>query len=40
MLSHFWPTNDRQPSKEQAAEAFDPEAIILADEGMTVEVGE
>lgn len=40
MLSHFWPTNDRGPSREQAAEAFDPVNIILADEGMTLEVGE
>lgn len=40
VLSHFWPTNDRDPSREQAAEAFDGEGITLADEGLRVEVGE
>jgi ribonuclease BN (tRNA processing enzyme) len=39
VLSHFWPTNDRELSKEQAGEAFDPDAITLADEGLTLEVG-
>jgi ribonuclease BN (tRNA processing enzyme) len=40
VLSHFWPTNDRELSKEQAAEVFDPNAITLADEGLTLEVGQ
>jgi ribonuclease BN (tRNA processing enzyme) len=38
VLSHFWPTNDRERSREQAAPEFDG-AITLADEGMALEVG-
>ena len=38
VLSHFWPTNDRGASREQAAEAYEGE-IVLADEGMTLEIG-
>ena len=37
VLSHFWPTHDRDVSREQAAEAFDGE-LVLFDEGETVEV--
>ena len=38
MLSHFWPTNDREPYREQAAQAYQGD-LILAQEGMTVEIG-
>jgi ribonuclease BN (tRNA processing enzyme) len=38
VLSHFWPTNDRESSREQAAEAYEGE-IVLAEEGMTLELG-
>jgi ribonuclease BN (tRNA processing enzyme) len=38
LLSHFWPGNDRDRSRAQAAEAFGGE-ILLADEGARVEVG-
>jgi ribonuclease BN (tRNA processing enzyme) len=37
MLSHFWPTNDREPYREQAADEYEGD-LVLADEGMTVEV--
>ncbi len=37
VLSHFWPTNEREPSREQAAEMFDRD-VVLAEEGMALEV--
>ncbi|MEX2457515.1 MAG: MBL fold metallo-hydrolase [Actinomycetota bacterium] len=37
VLSHFWPTHDREVSREQAAEAFDGD-LVLFDEGATVQV--
>jgi ribonuclease BN (tRNA processing enzyme) len=37
VLSHFWPTNPREPSREQAADGFEGE-VVLAEEGMTLEV--
>jgi ribonuclease BN (tRNA processing enzyme) len=37
MLTHFWPGNDRQASKADAAASFDGE-ILLADEGTVVEL--
>jgi len=39
VLSHFWPTNDRGASRDQASDSFGGE-ITLADEGMRLEVGE
>jgi ribonuclease BN (tRNA processing enzyme) len=36
VLSHFWPTNDRERSREEAAPAFGS-PITLADEGMRLE---
>jgi ribonuclease BN (tRNA processing enzyme) len=38
MLSHFWPTNEREPYRQQAGEVYTGD-LILADEGMAVEVG-
>jgi ribonuclease BN (tRNA processing enzyme) len=38
VLSHFWPTHDREVSRAQAAEAFDGDLVIF-DEGATVETG-
>ena len=38
LLSHFWPGNDRERSRAEAAEAFGGE-LLLADEGARVEVG-
>jgi len=38
MLTHFWPGNDRERSRNEAAEAFDGE-ILLADEGLVVGLG-
>jgi ribonuclease BN (tRNA processing enzyme) len=38
LLSHFWPGNDRDLSRSEAAEQFDGE-ILLAEEGSKVEVG-
>lgn len=35
MLTHFWPGNDRERSRESAGEVFDKE-ILLADEGLAV----
>lgn len=35
MLTHFWPANDRERSRESAGEVFDKE-ILLADEGLAV----
>lgn len=35
MLSHFWPGNDRELSRDAAGEVFAGE-ILLADEGLTV----
>jgi ribonuclease BN (tRNA processing enzyme) len=37
VLSHFWPTNDRDRSREQAAPAFGG-PITLADEAMKLEL--
>lgn len=37
VLSHFWPTHDREVSREQAAEAYDGELVVF-DEGDTVRV--
>jgi ribonuclease BN (tRNA processing enzyme) len=37
VLSHFWPTNEREPSRQQAGEAFDRD-VVLAEEGMALEV--
>ena len=37
VLSHFWPTNAREPSLEQAAETFHGE-VLLADEDLRFEV--
>lgn len=38
MLTHFWPGNDRELSRREAAEVFDGE-ILLADEGLVVPLG-
>jgi ribonuclease BN (tRNA processing enzyme) len=38
LLSHFWPTDDRDRSREQAAEAFEGE-MTMAEEGLRIEVG-
>ena len=38
MLAHFWPTNDRERSREQAAEVFDG-PLMLAEEGSVTRVG-
>jgi ribonuclease BN (tRNA processing enzyme) len=38
VLSHFWPTHDREVSREQAAEAFDGELVVF-EEGASVKVG-
>ena len=38
LLSHFWPGNDRDRSRAEAAEAFGGE-ILLAEEGARAEVG-
>lgn len=35
MLTHFWPGNDRERSRDSASEVFDKE-ILLADEGLVV----
>jgi ribonuclease BN (tRNA processing enzyme) len=35
LLTHFWPGNDRQRSRAEAAEAFGGE-VLLADEGLEV----
>lgn len=35
LLTHFWPGNDRERSRADAAEAFTGE-ILLADEGLVV----
>lgn len=35
MLTHFWPGNDRERSRTDAAEVFDGE-VLLADEGLEV----
>jgi ribonuclease BN (tRNA processing enzyme) len=37
MLTHFWPGNDREQSRADAAEAFSGE-ILLAEEGAVVEL--
>jgi len=37
MLTHFWPGNDREQSRRDAAAFFDGE-IIIADEGLVVEL--
>jgi ribonuclease BN (tRNA processing enzyme) len=36
-LAHFWPTNDREASREQASEVFDG-PLMLAEEGLVVKV--
>jgi len=38
MLTHFWPANDREQSRTEAAEEFCGE-IFLADEGLVVPLG-
>lgn len=37
LLAHFWPTNDREVSREQAAEVFDG-PLMLAEEGFVLTV--
>jgi ribonuclease BN (tRNA processing enzyme) len=37
LLAHFWPTNDREASREQASEVFDG-PLMLAEEGLVVKV--
>jgi ribonuclease BN (tRNA processing enzyme) len=37
MLTHFWPGNDRDRSRAEAAEAFSGE-ILIADEDSIVEL--
>jgi ribonuclease BN (tRNA processing enzyme) len=37
MLSHFWPTNEREPYRQQAGEAYHGD-LILAEEGMALQV--
>ena len=37
MLTHFWPGNDRQRARREAAEYFDGE-VIVADEGLVVQL--
>jgi ribonuclease BN (tRNA processing enzyme) len=37
VLSHFWPTHDRDASREQAAEAY-PGDLVLFDDGAKLEV--
>lgn len=38
LLTHFWPTHDRQVSRDQAREAFHGD-LLVADEGLRLEVG-
>jgi ribonuclease BN (tRNA processing enzyme) len=38
VLSHFWPTHDRERSREQASEAFDG-GLELLEEGDRLEIG-
>ncbi len=38
MLTHFWPGNDRELSRTEAAAVFSGE-ILLADEGLAVPLG-
>ncbi|MDQ3475805.1 MAG: MBL fold metallo-hydrolase, partial [Actinomycetota bacterium] len=38
MLTHFWPGNDREQSRAEAATEFGGE-ILLADEGLVVPLG-
>jgi ribonuclease BN (tRNA processing enzyme) len=38
LLTHFWPTVDRDRAREHAAAAFDGQ-VVVADERMTVRVG-
>lgn len=38
VLTHFWPTRDRDTSREQAGEAFDGDVVVAA-EGLSLEVG-
>jgi hypothetical protein len=35
MLTHFWPGNDRDRSREAAAEVFSGE-VLIADEGAVI----
>jgi ribonuclease BN (tRNA processing enzyme) len=37
VLAHFWPTNDREVSREQAAEVWEG-PLTLAEEGLVLEV--
>jgi ribonuclease BN (tRNA processing enzyme) len=37
MLTHFWPSDDREVSRRQAEEAFRGE-LVLADEGVSIQV--
>jgi ribonuclease BN (tRNA processing enzyme) len=38
LLTHFWPTVNRERARELAAAAFDGE-VVVADEGLTIPVG-
>jgi ribonuclease BN (tRNA processing enzyme) len=38
LLTHFWPGNDREQSRAEAASVFSGE-ILLADEGLVVPLG-
>ena len=38
MLTHFWPGNDRERSRQEAAAVF-PGEVLLADEGAVVRLG-
>lgn len=37
MLTHIWPTNDRDATVEEAARGFGPEPVEVAEQGMEVE---
>jgi ribonuclease BN (tRNA processing enzyme) len=37
VLAHFWPTNDREVSREQAAEVWGG-PLTLAEEGLTLQM--
>ena len=37
LLTHFWPGNDRESSRREAAEVFDGE-VLLADEGLRIDL--
>jgi ribonuclease BN (tRNA processing enzyme) len=38
VLTHFWPTRDRDLSRQQAGEAFDG-TVVMAEEGLSLAVG-